>query len=287
VAFIVTAVVAVEGAIAVTTLATVLTAVAAVGSAMTVVGMVTHSKELTKVGGVMALVGGVGGLINGAMSGVAAGAAAEGAAGGAAADAATGAAVADGAEAGWAGMANDAVAGVNSTAAAPIAFDGAGAAATGAASTAPGLAASNSLDSFLGKGAVPTSSSGVSGIVPDSSGVISTPSTPYTNDLGLPSGGATDKALGVQGPLGVQDLATPSDPGMMSQMKSKIGAAWDGLDSRGKAELMKSVLAMPGGIQNQRNIDQQLAIMQQRTNQTSYGSEVPTFGIINKAKAGQ
>lgn len=280
--FIVTAVVAVEGAIAVTTMATVLTAVAAVGSAMTVVGALTHSKELTKVGGIMALVGGVGGLVNGAM-GAAAGAAAEGAAGGIGSGIAG---AAEGAEAGWASMAGDAVAGVNSAGVAPIAFDGVSAAASGAAGSMPGLAASNSLESFLGTPAA-SSASGVPGIVPDASGTVATDtSSPFLNDYGLPTGGATDKALGVNGPMGVPDLAPPGGSDLMSQLKSKVGAAWDGLGQTGRDTLLKSVLAMPGGIQNQKNVEAGLAIQQQKVNQTSYGSQVPTFGIINKAKGG-
>jgi HRD ubiquitin ligase complex, ER membrane component len=270
---------AVVTAIEVGTLAAALTAVATVGTAMTVVGVVTHSKELTKIGGVLALVGGVGGLVNGAI-GAAAGAAAEGAA-------ASGiGAAAEGAEAGWAGMANDAVAGVNSAGIAPIAFDGASATASGAASAAPGLATSNSLGAFLGTPAA-SSASGVPGIVPDAAGAVATDtSSPFLNDYGLPTGGATDKALGVNGPLGVQDLATPANGDLMGQLKSKLGSAWDGLGATGKAELLKSVLAMPGGIQNQKNVEAGLAIQQQKVNQTSYGSQVPTFGIINKAKGG-
>jgi hypothetical protein len=262
--------------------AVILTAVAEVGIALTVVGKVTKSPELMKIGGVMSIVGGVGGIVNGAI-GAAAGAAAEGAAGGVAGGLG---AAAEGAEAGWAGMASDAVAGVNSAAAAPIAFDGASAAASGAASTAPGLAASNSLESFLGTPAA-SSASGVSGIAPDASGAVATDtSSPFLNDYGLPSGGATDKALGVNGPLGIQDVSTPASGDLMGQMKSKLGAAWNGLGAQGKAELLKSVLAMPGGIQNQQNVEAGLAIQQQKVNQTSGNSHVPTFGIINKAKGG-
>ena len=271
-AFVVTAVA--SALVAGASTAVILTAVTQVGIAMTVVGAVTKSKELTKIGGVMSLVGGVGGLVNGALSGAA----------GAAADSAAGVAGAtDGAEAAWSGMANDAVAGINS-ATPSMAFDGLSGAATGSSAAAPGLSATNSLDSFLSKGATASSASGVPGIVPDASGVVApTSQGPYTNEYGLPTGGATDKALGVNGPLGIQELSTPAD-GLMAQMKSKLGAAWDGLGSQGKTELLKSVLAMPGGIQNQKNIDEQLAIQQQKVNQSSYGNSVPTFGIINKAR---
>lgn len=270
------AVAIVEGA----TAAVILTAIAEVGVAMVVVGTVTKSKELVQIGGVMSLVGGVGGLVNGAI-GLAAGGAAEGVAGAAGAAAADGAAA--GAEGMAAGMAGDAVAGINAAGIAPIAFDGASAAATGSAATAPGLAAGNSLSGFLGTPA--SSASGVAGIVPDASGAIATDtSSPFLNDYGLPNGGATDKALGVTGPLGVQDVATPGSGDLMSQMKSKVGAAWDSLGGQGKAELLKSVMAMPGGIQNQKNVEAGLALQQQKVNQTSYGNQVPTFGIINKAK---
>lgn len=278
--FVITAVAAafVEGAAT----AVILTAITEVGVAMSVVGTLTKSRELMQLGGAMSVVGGVGGLVNGAI-GMAAGAAADGAAGAAAGS--LGSAAADGAEAGWAGMASDAVASTNTAAAAPLAFDGASAAATGIAPTTPGLASANSLASFLGTPS--TSASGVAGIVPDASGAIATDtSSPFLNDYGLPAGGATDKALGVTGPLGVQDVATPADGGMMSQMKSKLGAAWDSLDSRSKAEVLKSALAMPGGIQNQKNVEAGLAIQQQKVNQSSYGSQVPTFGIIAKAQKG-
>jgi hypothetical protein len=62
----------VGGAAATTTL--VLGAIAEVGLAMTVVGGVTGSKTLMKIGGALSLVGGVGGLINSAVSGTASGA---------------------------------------------------------------------------------------------------------------------------------------------------------------------------------------------------------------------
>lgn len=277
--FVVSAVAAafVEGA----TAAVILTAVAEVGVTLTVVGTVTKSPELTKLGGAMSLVGGVGGIINGLSTG-AIGAAAAGAGEGAAADAA-----ATGAEAGWSGIASDAVTGVDAAAAPAIDFAGNAASAVGSAATAPGLAASNSLDSFLGAPAA-SSASGVPGIVPNASGTVATAtdtSSPFLNEYGLPSGGATDKVLGAQSPLGVQSLTTPADD-LMGQMKSKVGAAWDGLGPQGKAELLKSVLAMPGGIQNQKNVEAGLAIQQQKANQSSYGSQVPTFGIINTAAKG-
>lgn len=269
----------VEGA----TTAIILTAVTEVGVALSVVGAVTKSSELSKLGGVMSLVGGVGGLVNGLATG-AFGAAAAGAGEGAAADAAGAA----GAEAGWADMASDAVSGINAGAAPAIDFAGAGAAATGAAATAPGLAAGNSLESFLGSSApASASASGATGIVPDAAGKVAVDTTsPYLNDYGLPTGGATDKVLGVQGPTGIMGVASPADGGLMDQLKSKVGPAWDSLGPLGKSEVLKSVLAMPGGIQNQKNVEAGLAIQQQKVNQTSYGSQVPTFGIINQPKVG-
>jgi len=45
-------------------------------------------------------------------------------------------------------------------------------------------------------------------------------------------------------------------------------------------------MAIPGGIQAQKNKAAELALAQQRTNQTSYGSQVPTFGILAKAQKG-
>lgn len=272
----------VEGA----TTAIILTAVTEVGVALSVVGAVTKSSELSKLGGVMSLVGGVGGLANGLATG-AFGAAAAGAGEGAVADAA-GAEAGTGAEAGWANMASDAVSGINAGAAPAIDFAGAGAAATGAAATTPGLAAGNSLESFLGSSApASTSASGVTGLVPDAAGKVAVDTTsPYLNDYGLPTGGATDKVLGVQGPTGIMGVVSPADGGLLDQLKSKVGPAWDSLGPQGKAEVLKSVLAMPGGIQNQKNVEAGLAIQQQKVNQTSYGSQVPTFGIINQPKVG-
>lgn len=272
---------AVATAIEIGTVAAALSAVATVGTAMTVVGVITQSKELTKIGGTLAIVGGLGGLANSALSGLSGAAAA----GGAATEAASGlgAAAADTAESGWAGLANDAVSSVNSAAPA-MDFAGNNAGIIGTAATPAGLSAGNSLESVLGTPAS-SSASGATGIVPDASGKVAVDtSSPYLNDYGLPAGGATDKALGVQGPLGVQDIASPADSGIADQLKAKLGPAWDSLGPQGKAEVLKSVLAMPGGIQNQKNIEAQLAIQQQKTNQTSFGSAVPTFGIINKPK---
>lgn len=280
------AVTAVVSAIEIGTVAAALTAIAEVGTLMTVVGVVTKSKELTKVGGALALVGGIGSLANAGLTSLT-GAAAEGAAGAAAGGAA------EAAEAGWADLANDAVTGINANGIAPMAFDGASAAASGSAATMPGLSAANSLDGYLSKGSgiignaagtTGEAASGVSGLVPDAAGKVAEgTASPFLNDYGLPANAATDKVLGVVGPEGIAGLATPSD-GLMATLKSKGGAAWDALGGLGKAEVLKSVLAMPGGIQNQKNIEDQIAIQQQKANQTSYGSAVPQFGIINKAK---
>lgn len=62
------------------------------------------------------------------------------------------------------------------------------------------------------------------------------------------------------------------------------GAWWKGLDKMSQAMILKSAMAVPGGIQAQANKAKELAMMQQRINQTSYGSQVPSFGLINIAR---
>lgn len=71
---------------------------------------------------------------------------------------------------------------------------------------------------------------------------------------------------------------------LMEKLKSELGAQWNSLGDMSKAMILKSAMAIPGGIQAQSNKAKELAMMQQKVNQTSYGSQVPTFGLINKAR---
>lgn len=274
-AFIVSAVTAVEAAIAVTTIASVATAVATVGAAMTVVGTVTKSKELTKIGSVMALAGGVTSLVNGAI-GMAG--AAEGAAGAAGADAAGGAADMMGS------AANDATADVLSNAAgaanAPTSF---GAAPSGFGNmTAKGVTGGFDLTSpgfgvntGLPAGALPTAPLAAP---TDFAGAVAA-STPTPGAVTLDDHVAS---------LGVKPLNTPAGAvtNGSDSFLSKLGSQWDQLSPTTKAELLKAGFAIPGAIQSQKNNEAALAIQQQRVNQTSHGSEVPSFGIIQRAMKG-
>lgn len=71
---------------------------------------------------------------------------------------------------------------------------------------------------------------------------------------------------------------------LMEKLSSELGAKWNSLGDMSKAMILKSAMAIPGGIQAQANKAKELAIMQQRVTQTSYGSAVPRFGIINNAR---
>lgn len=267
-AFVVTAVGAVEAAIAVTTIASVATAVTAVGAAMTVVGVVTKSKELTSIGSKLALAGGVTSLVNGAVTGLTS-AAAEGASAGAA----------------------DAL--------------GADSLATGATDALGGTAAST------GSSGIINAAQNVSGIGPNASGFYDvnaslmpgvSESLPMTgaadfsgaakaataaNGLGATAGQTVDDYVANLGPQG---LVTPAGEvgvaGGIDALKAKFGAAWDSFSPTTKAELLKAGMSIPGAIQKQKNDQALLDMQQQRINQTSHGSEVPTFGIIQRAQKG-
>ena len=290
-AFIVTAVIAVEAAIAVTTIATVLAAVAAVGTAITVVGLVTGNKEMVKVGGVMSLVGGIGGLAAGAMSeGAAAGAASS--AGDVAAEGA-GSAAAD-------GVAADAVGGmgapsyetaadafgdsaITSSVAAPEVVSSTASTATYAPNTyapdsyAPEVfgdsptaafqeAPMNQVSSNVGDYAQPTQA--------DTGGMqnMQTQNTPVQNDY--MSGNA---------PTVQNNYNTLPSPGVIDRLKSMTG--WDNFSPATKDMLIKQVMAIPQGMQEQKNKDRAADQNQQVINQHSYANSMPTYaGIINRTR---
>jgi hypothetical protein len=92
--------------------------------------------------------------------------------------------------------------------------------------------------------------------------------------------------------LGGQGVSTPAgtvgaaDGNWLDDKLSKLGSKWDGLSSTTKAELLKAGLSIPGAIQKQKNEQALLDLQQQKVNQTSHGSEVPVFGIIQRAQKG-
>lgn len=303
-AYIVSAVTAVSAAFAVTTVATVLTAVATVGAAMSVVGLVTGSKELTKIGGTLGLVGGIGSLANSAFTGLAGVAGEAGVAEGAAAaagsdvageqfalsagqDAAGSGFIASGSADGLTGLGN-----------------AAGATTSAVAQPAASLSQSVTQPAMTGATQPPSFSSDLAGAPASNSlqPLTTTPTDPITAATSTPTAAPTlsDSILGdvysdVKGEqfsIGAgQDAAgsgfAPS--GSMSPLDSlrkTLGDGWGKLSPQTQAELTKSVMAIPGGIQNQKNTEAALALQQQKINQTSHGSEVPTFGILQKAMMG-
>lgn len=242
---------AVSAAIAVTTVATVLTAVSAVGLAMTVVGVVTGSKELTKLGGTLGLVGGLGSLANAAFTNL------------------TGAAVSSGA-----GVAEGAAADAYSDVAGEIFQQG----------TAGGINGVNAVGSDVLGSATASLADGTA------SGIAGT-----TLESGLPAlDAATASQTGVTAPAvsgAAKAAATAAeaaklgtDPSTLDNIIKGVGKAWESATPQTKAELVKAALAIPGGIQNQKNTQAQLDLQKQRVAQTSYGSDLPTFGIIQKAQ---
>jgi hypothetical protein len=75
-----------------------------------------------------------------------------------------------------------------------------------------------------------------------------------------------------------------NNSGQNQSFFNNLGKKWDSLTDAQKLELTKAGLSIPGGIQNQRNQQAILDIQRQRLAQTSHGSDVPRFGIINTAR---
>lgn len=259
------AVSAIATAIEVGTVAAALSAVATTGMVLSGVGMLTKSKELTKIGAVMGLVGGVGGMINGAMTAGAAGAAsaagaAESGAAAAGSDLVTGAA--------------DALQGTAAGGSSGILGAAQSAGGAGFDLTSANFGVNNSLMAGASQTLPTTAATDFAGSV-----AANTPA------LGATAGQTVDDYVAQLGPQG---LTAPAGPGgsAMDTMKQKFGAAWDSFSPVTKAELLKSAMAIPGAIQAQKNNERALDMQQQRINQTSHGSEVPTFGIIQRAQKG-
>lgn len=285
------------------TAAVIATAVTEVGIATSVVGLVTGNKDLMKIGGFMSMAGGIGGLAAGAIDGaatagistasdlsgnVASGAAADGAMSSAVDSAVSGAA--DSASAfgvdAAPGMTSDGIVGSQLGVNSPP---------PSAGSAQPGIG--------IGSGAQPSMApTGAPAAAPDATSTIpysgAGPSNFGTSpDVGQPGGlgsGLSDAGAnnilndGMPGP---QALQTPSgvvnnSGSIIDQLKAKFGAAWNGMSANAQAEVVKAAMAVPGGIQTQQNKERELALQQQKVNQTSYGSQVPVFGIINSAKKG-
>lgn len=284
---------AVVTAFEVGTVAAALTAVAEVGLACTVVGAATGSKDLMKAGKVLGIVGGIGSLANAAFGSLTE-AAVDGVASGAvdsavdatadnlvnAATDATGEAIADG----LAQTAPVDLSGLAATDSAAGALPAAAESATPAAfdSSLQGMAENAASDAIV----QPAASQGYAPIQSAAKSAADSASNeiPWV-DYGEP----LDKYLNTGNNVGANVAAGTKSP--FDQFVSKMGDTWDKLGPTAKAEVAKSLLAIPGGIQKQKNDERMLKIQQQnadantaRVGQTSYGNQV--VGIINKAKAG-
>lgn len=71
-------------------------------------------------------------------------------------------------------------------------------------------------------------------------------------------------------------------PNSANQFFDKISGMWNGMGERGKSTMIGAGASMFSGAQNASAKEKELAIQQQRINQTSYGSSVPRLSIINK-----
>jgi hypothetical protein len=267
----------------------VLAAVAEVGTALTVVGAVTGSKDLMKIGGAMALVGGVGGLVNGAISG-------------------TASTAVEGAVTNEAATAADYVNAADAASDAATAGSAASSAAPQLASASPQLAEAST--SSAGNGIVAQAQLAPPAVETPASSVVQTPSAQMASDLNSPlEVGAPSGAHSPTGPVGAQapqGAATPYDNidvgGGYNPASGSTTAPADSGSFLSRVSdwatknktLLQSGQQLVGGAlngMNQRSMwDQKMALEQQRVNQTKYGNTVGNFapanpGLISGARA--
>jgi hypothetical protein len=284
-AFFVTAVEAVAAAWATTTVATVATAVSSVGMAMSVTGLVTGNQNLIKYGGQLSLVGGVTSLAAGAFEKIAL-------------EKLGTEAIKTGADAGTNVLANQ----------------------SAIANTAGDLTASNLQNFGSYAGDIPNNINAQSfsnnalnaaSPPPVEIGVNSAPNlssvetaspaqaaaAPAAPAAAAPPMSAADKAAVMTDSTGTQS-STISDaaangtltggnsfaPGSIQDYLNRTQKWFKELSPLGQAEILKSILAVPGGIQAQKNKADELAMLQQKTNQSSYGNSIRPAGIINLAR---
>lgn len=307
------AVSAVMGAVLAPTVASVLGAIAAVGAVTSVVGVVTGKQNLVKIGGELGLVGGLGSLAAGALGGAAAAGAAsgagvaEGAAAGAASDVAgeqfalsqgmdaAGSGFGSGAAnaaSGATGIINSAQTATSAAPAAPAAsaIDSAAPLASGA-QPPPIDSSLAGIDGTGAQGANPSAVTQAGNPVASAGQAAATPASAATTTPTLSDSALNDAYSDVKGEqfaIGAGQDAAGSGFGLsaLDSFKKTIGDGWSKLSPQAQAEVAKSLLAIPGGIQNQKNMNAQLDVAKQRLAQTSHGSEVPSFGIIAKAMKG-
>lgn len=285
------------------TAAVIMTAVSEVGIAMTVVGSVTGNKDLMKIGGMLGIAGGIGGAAAGGMFGEAAQGAMNSTFSNGAADAASqglaSGALADGAQRAAteglaAGAAADGAAGTLANTATGIeapslsqASDGINLGQWGAQGSDLNSASNSLLDSspFASAPGTPTTVPGASlpgSVPPVDTGNIE-PVTVDTGTAPTPSDGSLTSADGNRinnlsayssTPAGASDVAAAKSSGLFASAQQWL----TGLKPQAQAEILKAAMAIPGGIQAQSNKAQELALQQQRINQTSYSSTPNYFG---------
>lgn len=320
-AFVVTAVIAAFEVGA--TAAVILTAVTEVGLACTVVGAVTGNKDLMKVGSVLGIVGGVGSLVNAGISSLAEGAAVDAAttaAGSAANDGLATAATNSVADATTDSLTNSLAetAPVNfgdianagnapSVSGAANLSDSASSLATPMPTTPYGMSSSNALTDA--GSAESLNGVDANGLSPNYANAPSAPAlADGTNNasnvvnnvqntgsqFGTPGSDGVGGTYDQNGNLipnanhGVE-AGTGATGGIVDSLKSGVDATskwFKGLQPLAQSEILKSLMAVPGGIQQQKAAAARLALDQQRVNQTSYGSSVPKYGIIASNQKG-
>lgn len=272
--------------------------VAEVALGLTVVGAVTGSKELTQLGAGLGLGGGLGGLASDAgMFGEVAGGASD-----AATSTATTNAVRAGSAEGTAlgDLPTNQLTGVQAQESAlqtgvaqggAPALQGAGGNVNAVTGQVAGGANTPAMDAGWGAndplGNATTAASNPTQAVPGSSSELPVSDPAYeaakNQYYNQASTGVSGAGPDADFPNGVGNSSTISN-NLASRIADSLGESWKKLDPRSQAEILKSVMAIPGGIQAQQNKAKELALQQQRVNQTSYGSQVPTFGLINKAR---
>lgn len=275
------------------TAATIVSVMTTIGTVMTVVGAVTGNKDLMKIGGIIGIVGAVGTL--GSM------------ASGAATATASVTPLAEAASSVASEVVNPAVQSISSTALDVGASSASGLEAVSSAIPIKpeliptALPPMDSVSQAVSATPVPASSYNLdpTGYAPTEIPATSTAAPASAQGTAIPQTAIdTTAANGVQvqapqAPMvngdGVRinnpSAYTPAGvqaPNSANQFFDKITGMWNGLGERGKSQLIGAGASMFSGAQNAAQKEKELAMQQQRLNQTSYGSAVPRLSIINQ-----
>lgn len=286
------------------TAAVIMTAVSEVGMAMTVVGGLTGNKDLMKVGGVLGIAGGIGGAAAGGLFGDTVAGAVNGSIGSGATNLAgdTLKAALDGTTDFGANSASGALdlsslgSGESGTLDAALNSGGnlssptlaAATDATGASSPSgflDGAGGTNQIaDPSQALGTTPTPGAAVApttGAPPPAT--VSTGAPASVSDGSLTSSASYDPSTATR----LSDFQPGGKNYVQNGLFDSAKQWMSGLPPQAQAEILKAAMAVPGGIQAQTNKAQELAIQQQRVNQTGFGSSVTNYygpGIIANAQ---